>query len=106
MPSVTSRSNRSPQQSWVRWYDSTFSSQRTAKHRIMDRVAQLADQEKENVSLAERNGVLADRLADDLKKSSNRSSSSLSSLQLTTNLLILEMIQAVLKNLPLFQLRI
>ena len=76
------------------------------KCRIMDRVAQLADQEKENVSLAERNRVLADSLADELKKSSNRSSGSMSSLQLTTNLLILEMIQAVLRNLPLFQLRI
>ncbi|KIM72202.1 hypothetical protein PILCRDRAFT_744773 [Piloderma croceum F 1598] len=46
------------------------------KRRIMNRVTQLADQEKENLNLAERNRALADSLADELKKSSSRSSSS------------------------------
>ncbi|KIM73213.1 hypothetical protein PILCRDRAFT_829303 [Piloderma croceum F 1598] len=42
----------------------------------MNRVTQLADQEKENLNLAERNRALADSLANELKKSSSRSSSS------------------------------
>jgi hypothetical protein len=49
------------------------------KRRIMNRVAQLADQEKENLNLVEQNRALADSLADELKKSSSRSSSSMSS---------------------------
>ena len=49
------------------------------KRRIMNRVAQLADQEKENLNLVERNRALADSLANELKKSSSRSSSSMSS---------------------------
>jgi hypothetical protein len=49
------------------------------KRRIMNRVTQLADQEKENLNLVEQNRALADSLADELKKSSSRSSSSMSS---------------------------
>jgi hypothetical protein len=49
------------------------------KRRIMNCVVQLADQEKENLNLVERNRALADSLADELKKSSSRSSSSMSS---------------------------
>jgi hypothetical protein len=42
------------------------------KSRIVDRVTQLADQEKENLNLADRNRALADSLIDELKKSSSR----------------------------------
>jgi phage-related minor tail protein len=46
------------------------------ERRLKDRVAQLADQEKENLVLTERNKTLAESLADELNKPSSRPSKS------------------------------